>query len=110
MADIIELFLVGQGLLLVSFIVMVGLFLLLLYVRINFGSGIGGSYNDCVMCNLMTTQGREGRPGAGSPQDPADHQHLQWASALRPETGEDGLETNSEIRLITGQPSLHWQQ
>ena len=37
MADTIELFIVGQGLLLVTFITMVGLFLLLLFVRINFG-------------------------------------------------------------------------
>ena len=44
MADTIELFIVGQGLLLVTFITMVGLFLLLLFVRINFGSGIGGYY------------------------------------------------------------------
>ena len=39
MADSIELFLVGQGLLLISFIAMVVLFLLLLLVRNHFGPG-----------------------------------------------------------------------
>ena len=34
-----ELFLVGQGLLLLTFMVMVGLFLLLLFVRLDFGAG-----------------------------------------------------------------------
>ena len=34
-----ELFLVGQGLLLLTFMVMVGLFLLLLFVRLDLGAG-----------------------------------------------------------------------
>ena len=37
MVDSVELFLVGQGLLLVTFLAMVGLFLLLLFIRSNAG-------------------------------------------------------------------------
>lgn len=39
MVDEIELFLVGQGLLLVTFLAMVGLFLLLLFLRSHSGAG-----------------------------------------------------------------------
>ena len=39
MADTIELFLVGQGLLLITFLAMVGLFLLLLFIRTHPGAG-----------------------------------------------------------------------
>ena len=39
MVDSVELFLVGQGLLLVTFMAMVGLFLLLLFIRSNSGPG-----------------------------------------------------------------------
>ena len=39
MVDEIELFLVGQGLLLVTFMAMVGLFLLLLFLRSHSGAG-----------------------------------------------------------------------
>ena len=42
MADTIELFLVGQGLLLITFLAMVGLFLLLLFIRTHSGAGRGG--------------------------------------------------------------------
>ena len=105
MADTIELFLVGQGLLLVTFITMVGLFLLLLFVRTHFGSGI--RLVGWWLSNVVTTQGRDGRRGAGSPQDQPDHLQLLWCSVLRPDrgAGEDGLGTNEDIRLITGE---HW--
>ena len=59
MADTIELFLVGQGLLLITFITMVGLFLLLLFVRVHFGSGISESLT--VQCDDMTGERRETR-------------------------------------------------
>ena len=40
MADTIELLVVGQGLLLITFLAMVGLFLLLLFVRSQAGAGM----------------------------------------------------------------------
>ena len=51
MADTIELFLVGQGLLLVTFLAMVGLFLLLLFVRSHGGAG---NYSEVIAAVCLT--------------------------------------------------------
>ena len=60
MADTIELFLIGQALLLVTFLAMVGLFLLLLFVRTHAGSG-DGMINDEVFDDVIVVERREVR-------------------------------------------------